>query len=52
MPKIYYDEEGNLIKEGSNGCTDCGLPIDNKEVMPSPEVEDTNKTEEVNEDDY
>lgn len=36
MPKIYLDENGNRVKEGSNGCTDCGLPGINKTVLDEP----------------
>jgi len=32
MPKIY-EKDGVLYKEGSNGCEECGQPIDNKSVL-------------------
>jgi len=33
MPIIYRNEKGDLVKKGSNGCTDCGLPGTNEKVL-------------------
>lgn len=36
MPIIYKNKEGKLVKEGTNGCTDCGLPLNNTKVLDEP----------------
>ena len=33
MPVIRKDDKGNIVKEGSNGCEDCGFKSDNTEIL-------------------
>ena len=46
MPKIYKDGKGNTIKEGPNGCEDCGFNHDNTVVVSSgdSDTKDTAKS--------
>jgi len=48
MPKIYRNEKGELVKEGSNGCETCGLPTENQVVLkesPAEAVDEPNEAD-------